>query len=228
MRVRPCLVHPSITFCATSAASWSATRSTCRIGSCWRFTVNREQAGFEVLVERHGPMVWGVCRRVLGRCPDAEDAFQATFLVLARKAGSLRLAGGGRLLAVRRRPPCRRGARATAARLRASCRRTWRRLAPDPLDEVSGRELCALLDDELNRLPAKYRDPLVLCCLEGRVRDEAARMLGWSLGTLKRRLEQARAAARPVARRGLTLPAALLALELTRPAEAAPLCWSPP
>jgi RNA polymerase sigma factor (sigma-70 family) len=190
-----------------------------------RFTAGREPTVFEALVGRHGPMVWGVCRRVLGRCPDAEDAFQATFLVLARKAGSLRRpeAVGCWLYGVAHRIAVR--ARATAARQRTGeLPPDVAGHAPDPLDEVSGRELCVLLDEELNRLPAKYRDPLVLCCLEGRARDEAARMLGWSLGTLKRRLEQGRERLRGrLARRGLTLPAALLTLELTGPAEAVPL-----
>jgi RNA polymerase sigma factor (sigma-70 family) len=189
-----------------------------------RFTAGREPSAFEALVERHGPMVWGVCRRVLGRCPDAEDAFQATFLVLARKAGSLRQpeAVGCWLYGVAHRIAVR--ARATAARRgTGELPPEMAGRAPDPLDEVSGRELCALLDEELNRLPARFRDPLVLCCLQGRARDEAARALGWSLGTLKRRLEQGRVRLRGrLARRGLALPAALLTLEVTGPAEAVP------
>jgi RNA polymerase sigma factor (sigma-70 family) len=177
-----------------------------------RFAADREQAAFEALVRRHGPLVMGVCRRLLPNPHDADDAFQATFWVLARKAGSVGKQGslGGWLYRVAYHA-------ALKARARAALRERLEREAPprpsaDPLAEVTGRELVATLDEELHRLPECYRTPLVLCYLEGKTRDEAARQLGWSLGTLKRRLEQGRdRLRRRLDRRGLALAAVLLA-----------------
>jgi RNA polymerase sigma factor (sigma-70 family) len=184
-----------------------------------RYCRGGDGAAFEALVRRHGPLVWGVCRRVLGDHHDAEDAFQAAFLALARKAPAVAVTGslGGWLYRVAYHA-------ATRARARAASRRDHERqasVAPpaDPLAEVTARELVAALDQELQALPEKYRAPLVLCCLEGRSRDEAARQLGWSLGTLKRRLEQGRVRLRGrLARRGLALPGTLLAASLCRAA----------
>src|SRR5207253_463539 len=120
-----------------------------------------------------------------------EDAFQATFLTLARKAGSIRkpAALGCWLHGVARRVALR--TRTLAARRKAIHHPPP---APplDPLDEMTGREFCAVLDEELQRLPENYRLPLVLYCLQGGTRDEVARQLGWSLATFKRRLVQAR------------------------------------
>jgi RNA polymerase sigma factor (sigma-70 family) len=181
-----------------------------------RFTRDHEQAAFEALVRRHGPLVLGVCRRVLQNGHDAEDAFQTTFLTLARKAGSIwrQQALGGWLYRVAHRVAVK--ARASAARRRDRERQADRREPPDPLAEVTGRELLAVLDAELDSLPECYRAPLVLCCLEGRTRDEAAQELGWSLGTLKRRLEQGRERLRGrLARRGLALSAALAVASLS-------------
>jgi RNA polymerase sigma factor (sigma-70 family) len=175
-----------------------------------RFSDGHDPQAFEVLVRRHGPLVLGVCRRALGDGPDAEDAFQATFLVLLRKASTVvhgdRLAGW--LYGVAHR---------IAARARVELARRLRReaqapvrTAPDALAELTGRELCAVIDEELNRLAEPHRAPLVLCLLDGKTRDEAAGLLGWSLATLKRRLHRGRAllSAR-LARRGLALPAVL-------------------
>jgi RNA polymerase sigma factor (sigma-70 family) len=181
-----------------------------------RFATGREEAAFEALVRRHGPMVLGVCRRILRNVHDAEDAFQATFLVLSRKARVLRRRDsvGNWLYGVAYRVALR--ARASGARRRAHEGRVAQKPGPDPLGELTVREAQAMLDEELARLPARLRAPLVLCCLEGMARDEAARQLGWSPGVLKSRLEAARGRLRGrLTRRGLTLPAALSATLLT-------------
>src|SRR5262249_12651171 len=163
-------------------------------------------------VRRHGPMVLRLCLRVLRCQADAEDAFQATFLALARQAGSLRrpdsvgswLYGAAHRLALK--------ANTDAARRRLHEGRAPERPAADPLREISAREAQALLDQELARLPDRYRAPLVLCCLEGLARDEAARRLGWPAKTVKSRLEQARELLRTrLVARGLTLSGALAA-----------------
>src|SRR5579875_4126287 len=157
-----------------------------------RFLHERSEASFAALVARHGPMVLSVCRRILQHAQDAEDAFQATFLVLARKAGSIRkqTSLGSWLHGV---------AYHSAECLRAKTKRRTaheRRLnAPPPgeaMDDITWRELRSVLDEELRSLPEKYRAPLVLCYLEGRTQDEAARQLGWSKNTFRRRLESAR------------------------------------
>jgi RNA polymerase sigma factor (sigma-70 family) len=188
-----------------------------------RFARERDQDAFAALVRRHGPLVLAVCRRLLGNAVDAEDAFQATFLVLARKAAAVRwqdsvanwLHGVAHRLARR--------ARADAARRLAREQHAPTKAPTDPLAEVSLREAQALLDEELARLPEKYRAPLVLCCLQGLARDEAARQLGWPVALLKSRLEQARDLLRSrLARRGLTLSAALWAALLAEPAAAVP------
>jgi RNA polymerase sigma factor (sigma-70 family) len=186
-----------------------------------RFAARREEAAFEALVRRHAPLVLAVCRRVLRHEHDAEDAFQATFLVLARKAREVGRQGSvaGWLHRVAYHA-------AVRARARTAARRERERQAPprqpaDLLAEVSGRELLEVLDEELQHVSDGCRAPLVLCYLQGRTCDDAARQLGWSVRTLKRRLEQGRNCLRArLARRGLALPAALLALGLTRGAEA--------
>jgi RNA polymerase sigma factor (sigma-70 family) len=178
-----------------------------------RFTAGRDEAAFAELVRRHGPLVLGVCRRLLRDPNDADDAFQATFLVLARKAGSIsnRESVGGWLYQVAHNTALK--ARLSAAARRRRERRVGARPPADVLDEVTGRELLTVLDEELTRLPKRLRVPLVLCHLEGRTRDEAARELGWSLGTLKRRLDEGRGILRArLEQRGLALPAALLAV----------------
>jgi RNA polymerase sigma factor (sigma-70 family) len=177
-----------------------------------RFAAQGDEVAFEVLVKRHGPMVLRVCRRVLGNDHDAEDAFQATFLVLSRRTASLRrqesvaswLYGAAYRLAL--------NARAKAARQRCHESRAAPRLASDPLEEITVREAQAILEDELARLPEKYRAPLVLCCLEGLARDEAAQQLGMAVTKVQSRLQAARERLRcRLKRRGLTVPAALLA-----------------
>jgi RNA polymerase sigma factor (sigma-70 family) len=176
------------------------------------FAARREEAAFEALLRRHGAMVQGVCRRVLGNPHDAEDAFQATFLILARRAREVGRRGsvGGWLYQVAYTTALK--AKASAAARRRREQRPDARSAADPLAEVSGRELLTALDEELARLPEKYRAPLVLFYLEGLTRDEAARRLDASESTVKRRLEEGRERLRlRLERRGLALPAALLA-----------------
>jgi RNA polymerase sigma factor (sigma-70 family) len=176
-----------------------------------RFARRRDPAALEALVERHGPLVLGVCRRVLGPRPEADDAFQATFLVLLRKAAGLGRRGSLApwLHAVAHRTALR--ARAAAGRLTLAASPPERAAPADPLDQLTGRELCGALDEELRRLPERLRAPLVLCCLEGRTRDEAAQLLGWSAGSVKGRLERGRELLRKrLALRGLALSAALL------------------
>lgn len=149
----------------------------------------RGDAGaMEVLVRRHGPVVLGVCRRLLGTSADADDAFQATFVTLSLRAQSIRdpnlLNGWLHGVALR---CCR---KAMSKRARGSIGDVAGRA--DPFAEVSWRELRGLLDEELNRLPMILRAPLILCHLENQTRDEAARSLGWSLRTLDRRLAKGR------------------------------------
>jgi RNA polymerase sigma factor (sigma-70 family) len=188
-----------------------------------RFVACGEEAAFAALVRRHGPLVLQVCQRLLHDPHTAEDVFQAAFLVLARKAGTLRKpeAVGSFLYGVAYRL-------AHRARVEAARRRRYESLhaaAPpaDPLAEVSGRELLAVLESELDRLPARYRTPLALCCLHGRTRDEAARQLGWSLRTLERRLQRGRSLLHArLTRRGLGLSALLLGTLVTPPARALP------
>ncbi len=181
-----------------------------------------EQAAFAALFRRHGGMVLGVCHRALPRLQDAEDACQATFLLLARKAASgrwqpsvanwlyltaRRVAGNARRSADRRARHERKAAVAEAVQ---------------PVDRMTARELLQALDAELDRLPASYREPLVLCYLEGLTRDEAAARLGLRPATLKSRLERGRKRlGDALTRRGCVAGAGLLALAATSKAEAA-------
>src|SRR5262249_53529694 len=143
-----------------------------------RFAVRGDEAAFEALVRRFGPMVLGVCRRILGDAHDAEDAFQATFLALAKKARGVRKRGavGSWLYGVAYRTASR--ARADAAGRQSRERQAPLPPAADPVQEAIRHDLQAVLDEEMNRLPKKYRSPLVLCYLEGRTNAEAARELG--------------------------------------------------
>ena len=153
-----------------------------------RFTARRDAAALEALIRRHGPMVLAVCRRVLGNEPDAEDAFQAAFLVFVRKAASVPAPGAGRRLAVRRGLP--HGDEGTGGG-GAAAREERRAAAMTPMQtepEERWAELLPLLDRELSRLPEKYRTAIVLCELEGRSRKEAAGKLGVPEGTLSSRL----------------------------------------
>jgi RNA polymerase sigma factor (sigma-70 family) len=187
-----------------------------------RFVARRDEAAFAALVQRHGPLVFGVCRRVLGDTPDAEDAFQAAFLVLARRARSVSRPEllSNWLYGVAYRTALK--ARADAARRRARERQVRAVDVADPADEAARRDLRRVLDDELNRLPQRYRAPVVLCFLEGQTQEEAARRLGCPRKTVTTRLARACERLRGrLTRRGLALPAAALAAALTREALAA-------
>lgn len=180
-----------------------------------RFVTRHDETAFAAIVERHGPLVLGICRRALQNEHYAEDACQATFLVLARKAGSIRKRQslGCWLYGVAYR---------VARKLRADLKRRAARDVtlvdlprPDTTGEITWREGLAVLDEELTRLPMTYRSALVLCYLEGRTQDEAARELGCSLGALRGRLERARECLRTrLVRRGVGLSATLLGTAL--------------
>jgi RNA polymerase sigma factor (sigma-70 family) len=178
-----------------------------------RFLDRGDQDAFTALVTRHARTVLAACRYVLSDPADVDDAFQATFLVLFKKARGLpREESIGRwLYAVAHRIAVH--ARADAARRRnreASAGR--RRQAKAAKPDLSWREACAILHEELDRLPERFRLPLLLCYLQGQSRDEAARNLGWTPGTVKGRLERGRQQlASRLARRGISLTAGLLA-----------------
>src|SRR5262249_19494686 len=174
------------------------------------FLARRSDEAFAALLGRHGPMVLNVSRRILHDAHAAEDVFQATFLVLADRAGAIHrpasltgfLHGVAYRLAVRAR-------RLSMQSLPAAvCDR-----APSPPEELAWKEMLGILPHGVGRLSDRYRAPLVLCYLEGRTHDEAARQLGWSLNTLRRRLAQGRRLLEARLRgRGVTLPAALAGL----------------
>jgi RNA polymerase sigma factor (sigma-70 family) len=177
------------------------------------FAVRRDTAAFQELVRRHGPMVLRVCQRVLRHPHDAEDAFQATFMVLMRKATTIAkpdlLAGWLHGVACRV---------ALHAKALDSKRRTHEKAMKSTAEPANadadraGREVRVVLDDELNRLPEKYRLPVVLCYLEGKTNEEAAQQLQWPAGTVKIRLSRARDLLQNrLARRGLTCSGAVLA-----------------
>lgn len=181
-----------------------------------RYVRDRDEEAFEALVQRYGNGVWAACVRLAGR--DAEDAFQAVFLILSRKAGTVTGSLPAWLHAVTRR-------------IASTLRRTSRRRAA--VEEVAARperapiaapgrhDGLALLDEELARLPERYRSVLIVCCLEGRSRDEAAAQLGWSEGQVKGRLERAREMLRTrLARRGVELGGVFLTAALCGPAPA--------
>jgi RNA polymerase sigma factor (sigma-70 family) len=180
-----------------------------------QFIAERDEAAFAALVQRHGPMVLGVCRNVLHHQQDAEDVFQAVFLVLARKPHSIRkqqslsswLHGVAYRLALKAR--ARRSRRQDRERPAAEC-------AAGTGDDLTVRELSAILHAELQRLPEDQRSPLLLCYWEGKTRDEAAEVLGMTAGAFKKRLERARRVlGSRLTRRGLVPSVALFAMLFT-------------
>lgn len=188
-----------------------------------RFVKQRDEAAFELLLWRHAAMVLHVCRQVLGNGDAAEDAFQATFLVFVRKADSItrREALGSWLYRV-----------AYRIALKARTRNKTRTSTPAELDRLGGpmagedaaeRELRQIICEEVDRLPAKYRAPIVACFFEGKTHEEAAKQLGWPRGTVAGRLARARELLRRrLLRRGVTFTmSALLAALTARTAQAA-------
>jgi RNA polymerase sigma factor (sigma-70 family) len=177
-----------------------------------RFAEAGDEAAFAAILDRHGPMLLGLCRRLLGDAHRAEDVLQATLIVLARKARAIRrresLAGWLYGVAQRLARQVRLAEAARARRERRAAGGRGEAAAGDP----GWDELLRVLDEELQRLPERFRTPLLLCYLEGRTQDEAARQLGWSLSTLRRRLEGGRELLRArMTRRGATLGAGLFA-----------------
>jgi RNA polymerase sigma factor (sigma-70 family) len=180
-----------------------------------RFIAERDETAFTILLARHGRLVWGVCRRVLQHEHEAEDAFQATFLVFTRRADAIRkktsvscfLYGIAYRIALR--------IKQGAAKQRANDRVEAAVSPGTVVSEVACRELQAIVDEELNRLPEKYRAPFVLCCLEGKSRAEAALELGCRQGTVSSRVAEARTRLRRrLERRGVALSAALRLTDL--------------
>jgi RNA polymerase sigma factor (sigma-70 family) len=201
---------------ATDDLVWLFERGTVAGHSDWqlldRFVGQGDERAFEALVSRHGPMVLGICRRLLGHSPEAEDAFQATFLVLLKKARAL---GPGDAIAAWLHGVAVR----VAKRARADAARRGRRetpglaveaLCPEPAERDP--ELRHILDEEIHHLPFKYRAPIVLCYLEDQTHEEAARQLQWPVGTVKGRLARARKLLESrLTRRGVACSAGLLA-----------------
>lgn len=187
-----------------------------------RYVATHDQSAFATLVERYGPLVLGVCVRVLQNSHDAEDAFQATFLVLARRAATLDGRGslGNWLYAVAYRTAIK--ARQSAARRRARELQVLNMSTVLSSEEEEWSDLRPLLDEELNQLPVKYRAPLVLCYLEGKTQEQAARELGWPTGSMSRRMNRARDLLQErLARRGLALSTGLLFVLIAKNAGAA-------
>jgi RNA polymerase sigma factor (sigma-70 family) len=189
-----------------------------------RYVAHQEEAAFAALVYRHAPLVLGVGRRVLHDLHAAEDVLQATFLLLARKAASIRKrdAVGSWLYGVAYRVAVR--AKQRGAAHTAEVSREPEAPRNDPLAEATWRELGTVLDEELARLPETYRAPLLLCLMQGRTQDEAATSLGWSKGTLRRRFARGRELLRlRLAARGVSLGVGLTATVLAQPPSAAAL-----
>lgn len=187
------------------------------------FVTHHDQRAFRAIVARHGPMVFAVCRRVLKDRHEAEDAFQATFLVLVRKCKAIAKPEllGNWLYGVAYRAALK--ARARAVNQRANGKQVIDMPAREDTRDVAQQETYAVLDQELNRLPQKYRAPLVLCYLEGKTHEQAAELLGCPLGSMSRHVAKGRELLRArLKRRGVTLSAALLVALLSQGARAGP------
>jgi RNA polymerase sigma factor (sigma-70 family) len=176
-----------------------------------------ETAALEAIVQRHASMVWGICRRALHNHHDAEDAFQATFIVLVRKAATVRPREmvGNWLYGVAHQTAIK--AKATAARRRMRERQMAEMPEPEAPCQDLGSDLQPLLDQELSRLPDKYRLVIVLCVLEGRPLKEVAGQLGRPIGTVASRLARARTMlAKRLTRLGLVVSGGALAAGLSQ------------
>src|SRR6266540_524148 len=179
------------------------------------FLQGRDPGAFAALVRRHGPMVMRVCRHVLHHHQDAEDAFQVTFLVLARSAASIRSKGSlaSWLHGVAYRTAM--SAKRSAATRRTHEGRVETMSQPDASQDLAWREVQVILEEEIQALPEGYRTPFLLCQMEGRSREEVARQLGIKEGTVSSRLDRARKRLRErLVQRGVALPAVLGALAL--------------
>ncbi|MHB1423196.1 MAG: sigma-70 family RNA polymerase sigma factor [Gemmataceae bacterium] len=177
-----------------------------------RFVRQRDESAFAALTARHGAMVLRSCRRILGDAHDAEDAFQATFLILARKAHTLRKPAAlpGFLHSVARRVALKSRSQAANRGEAMPINEKSSTTSCDPLTQLTARELLEILDEEIARLPSAQRSAVILCCLEGQTREEAARILGCTQGSLKGRLERGRQRLQErLRRRGVALSAAL-------------------
>ena len=187
-----------------------------------QFGTYREEAAFEVFVRRHGPMVWGVCRRLLGNHHDAEDAFQATFLVLARKGDAIahRELVANWLYGVAHQTAMK--ARSTRAKRRMREGQVMDMPEPEAASQDHRDDLTETLDRELSRLPDKYRIPIILCELEGKSHRAAAEQLGWPIGTVSGRLSRARAMlAKRLVRQGMVVTIGSLKVLLVEESAAA-------
>jgi RNA polymerase sigma factor (sigma-70 family) len=177
-----------------------------------RWVGQHDPAAFELMLWRHGPMVLNTCRRLLPRREDIEDAIQATFLVLVRKAGSIRRREG--LAAWLHRVACRIACRARASISHRASREQLLAETPAPqIETPAERELSAILDEEIESLPAHYRRALILCCLEGKSQEEAARLLNRPRGTVSSWLTRGRERLRQL-RRGIVVSIAGLTAAL--------------
>lgn len=186
-----------------------------------RYITLRDESAFAILVKRYGPTVLGVCGRILRHRQDAEDVFQAVFLVLARKAAAIRqresLAGWLHRVAYRAAMKLRRA----RTRRGNNCLTLFDAPEESRCEDLTLWETQQVLEEELQRLADKYRAPLLLCCMQGRTRDEAARQLGWSLGVLRGRLDRGRELLRSrLARRGIALSLAFLTVGVAGASEA--------
>jgi RNA polymerase sigma factor (sigma-70 family) len=189
-----------------------------------RFVTSQDEAAFAALMSRHGPMVFGICRRLLRHTQDAEDAFQATFLILVRKAASIgkRELLGNWLYGVALRVTAR--ARDMAAKRRTREATDMERIAEATREPSETTDVSAAITEEVQRLPAKYRIPVVLCYLEGRSNEDAAGEMRCPVGTVKTRLSRAREMLRKrLTHRGLALSTAAFSTALPVEALATPL-----
>jgi RNA polymerase sigma factor (sigma-70 family) len=194
-----------------------------------RFFQRKEDAAFVALVERHGPLVYRVCRRVLRDTNDADDAFQATFMVLVRKGATLKQPGrlAAWLYGVANRTARKIKVRAA---VRSRFEREGRQMpnksdvpSKSKVDDLTLNEVRTIVDEEIGKLPEKYALPLTLCYLEGQTNAEAAKQLGCPEGSISRRLSRARELLKSrLLRRGLTLSAVLAAAAFAKPVLAAP------